>query len=222
MNPFSQKDGSESAWPGARFQGWNPDENERVRLFVLAYLLAGCDFLPAITGLGFERMWECALKSVRAVGIFDSSIFVQDNNDVWHVDIEACVKLLATIFYCKFEACFMDVCESPGELLRNVNGKVEEYVKITSFVILKFGTARATSVCPTYDSMRLQCRRANAVLGYWQDGFKEEVPTRDFKGQGWGVDSTVCGNCVALLERSSFPLFPRYSEIEMNTIRRKR
>ena len=180
----AQKDGSESAWPAARFRGWNPDENERVRLFVLAYLLAGCDFLPAITGLGFERMWECALKSVRAVGIFDSSIFVQDNNDVWNVDIEACVKLLATIFYFKYEACFKDVCVSPAELLRNVHGKVEEYVKITSFVILKFGTARATSVRPTYDSMRLQCRRANAVRGYWQDGFKEEVPTRDFKGQG--------------------------------------
>ena len=74
-----QKDGSESAWPAVNFNGWSPDENEKVRLFVLVYLLAGCDFLPAISGLGFERMWDCALKSVRATGIFDSSVFVQDD-----------------------------------------------------------------------------------------------------------------------------------------------
>ena len=59
------------------------------------------------------------------------------------------------------------------------------------FVILKFGTARATSVCPAYESMRLQCLRANAVLGYWQDGCKEKMPPRDFKDQGWGVDPTL-------------------------------
>ena len=45
-------------------------------------------------------MWECALKSVRATGIFDSSMFVQDDG-VWGVDIGGCVKLLATIFYFK-------------------------------------------------------------------------------------------------------------------------
>jgi len=61
--------------------------------------------------------------------------------------------------------------------------------------------------------MRLQCRRANAVLGYWQDGFKEEVPTRDFKGQGWGVDPTLKNfaslditkeNCVMWLSEHSY------------------
>eukprot|EP00752_Nemacystus_decipiens_P013343 g11813.t1 len=51
-----QKDGSESAWPGASFKGWNPDENEKVRLLVLVYLLAGGDFLPTMSGLGFERI----------------------------------------------------------------------------------------------------------------------------------------------------------------------
>ena len=65
------------------------------------------------------------------------------------------------------------VCESSGELLRGVSHKVEEYVQCIGFVILKFGTARATSVCPAYESMRLQCLRANAVLGYLQDGCKE-------------------------------------------------
>lgn len=50
------KDGGESAWPAADFAGWVPDRDERVRLFVLVYLLSGCDFLPAISGLPFSRM----------------------------------------------------------------------------------------------------------------------------------------------------------------------
>ena len=64
------------------------------------YLLAGFDFIPAISALGFERIWKYALKSARATGIFDSSIFAQDDG-VWSVDIGGCVKLLATIFYFK-------------------------------------------------------------------------------------------------------------------------
>ena len=149
------RDGSESAWPAAGFQGWIPDAYEKVRLFVLTYLLAGCDFLPAISGLGFEKMWECALKSVRAEGVFDSSIFFQDDG-VWNVNIEEGVKLLATIFYFRYERSFKDVCESPRELLRTLKGSVEEHVKCICFVILKFGTNRAASLCPCYKSMRLQ------------------------------------------------------------------
>ena len=132
---------------------------------------------------------------------------------MWNVVIEECVKLLATIFYFKFEVSFKGVCGSPGDLLRHANGKVEEYVKIISFVILKFGTARSTSICPAYESLRLQCLQANAVLGYWQDGCKEVMPPRDLKDQGWGVDPTLKNfgsldftkeNCVMWLSEHSY------------------
>ncbi|CAM9257660.1 unnamed protein product [Pylaiella littoralis] len=41
--------------------------------------------------------------------------------------------------------------------------------------------------------MRLQSERANAVMGYWQDGLKETMPKRLFKGKGWGVDPKAKG-----------------------------
>ena len=119
------KVGSESAWPAVGFQGWSLDVNENVRLFFLVYPLAGCDFLPTTSGLGFEEMWECALKSTRAEDVFDSRIFFQ-NDGVWDVNIEECAKLLAAIFCFKFEHFFKDVCESPGELLQTLKGNVEE------------------------------------------------------------------------------------------------
>ena len=55
------------------------------------------------------------------------------------------MKLLATIFYFKYESSFKEVCASPGELLRSVHHKMEEYVQCIGFVILKFGTARVHS-----------------------------------------------------------------------------
>ncbi|CAM9550630.1 unnamed protein product [Pylaiella littoralis] len=99
------EDGSDSAWPTADFQFWNPDENDKVRLFVLVYLLSGCDFLPAISGLPFKKMWVTALQSVRTEGVFTQSLFVQEN-DVWSVRIDECIKLLATMFFFMNEAAF--------------------------------------------------------------------------------------------------------------------
>ena len=81
------------------------------------------------------------------------------------------------------------------------------------FVILKFGTKRATSLCDTYPSTRLQALRGNAVFGYWQDGCKETMPPRVCDGQGWGVDPTLKNfgslgltteNCVMWLPEQSY------------------
>ncbi|CAB1102931.1 unnamed protein product [Ectocarpus sp. CCAP 1310/34] len=92
------RDGNETAWPttDSGFQGWIPDDDEKVRLFILVYLLAGCDFLPAISGLPFGTMWALALKSVRTEGVFRTSIFVREGG-VWCVKID--IELLATMFY---------------------------------------------------------------------------------------------------------------------------
>ncbi|CAB1099236.1 unnamed protein product [Ectocarpus sp. CCAP 1310/34] len=50
------QDGSESAWPPLTFRGWIPTDNDKVRLFVLTFLESGCDYLPAISGLPFDKM----------------------------------------------------------------------------------------------------------------------------------------------------------------------
>ena len=57
------QDGSESAWPPLTFRGWIPTDNDKVRLVVLTFLESGCDYLPAISGLPFNKMWILALKS---------------------------------------------------------------------------------------------------------------------------------------------------------------
>ncbi|CAB1115078.1 unnamed protein product [Ectocarpus sp. CCAP 1310/34] len=206
------KDGSESAWPAADFQGWIPTADEKVRLFVLIYLLAGCDFLPAISGLPFYKVWILALKSVRAEGVFNRSLFVMEDG-VWTVDIEQSIKLLATIFYFRYEAAFAGVATTPGDLLRSVNDSVRNYVDLIRVAIVKLGKKRTTDICPTYRSMREQCLRMNSVDGYWQDGFKDHMPERDFNGKGWGINPKAKGsnasaltgeNCVMWMSEHSY------------------
>lgn len=59
----SLQDGSKPAWPTGAFNGWTPSDDDNVRLFALAYFSDGCDFLPAISGLPFEKMWGVAWKA---------------------------------------------------------------------------------------------------------------------------------------------------------------
>ncbi|CAN0247626.1 unnamed protein product [Pylaiella littoralis] len=184
--------GIESAWPAAGFGGWTPDKNEKVRLFVLIYLLAGCDFLPAMSGLPFDKMWAFALKSVRAQGVFKNPLFVKDD-EVWAVDIDECIKLLATMFFFKNEAAFRRGERTAGMILADFHDNVQDYVDVIRFVILRLGGKRTTATCPGFESLRLQSERASAVMGYWQDGLKETMPKRDFKNHGWGVDTKAKG-----------------------------
>ena len=130
------EDGSESAWPTPGFHGWVPERDDKVRLFVLIYLLAGCDFLPAISGLAFEKMWEAAMKSGQAEGLFQQPLFRQEGEQ-FVVDIESCTKLLATMFSFKYEACFARAGRTPGKLLREVRFNVREYVNVIRVVTLK-------------------------------------------------------------------------------------
>lgn len=75
------EDGGESAWPvvGCTAECWIADDDDKLRLFVLVYLLARVAiFSPAISGLPFHKMWEAAFKSVRE-GLFINSVFVEDS-----------------------------------------------------------------------------------------------------------------------------------------------
>ena len=132
---------------------------------------------------------------------------------MWGVDIDDCVKLLTTIFYFKYERKLKRAGKSPGEILQTCEGSISDYVNVVRFLVLKLGPTRATSTCPGLESMRLQSERANAVMGYWQDGFKESMPRRDFNGKGWGVDSKspassseelTAENCVMWLSEHTY------------------
>ncbi|CAM9614686.1 unnamed protein product, partial [Ectocarpus sp. 6 AP-2014] len=68
------QDGSKSAWPPLTFGSWIPTDNDKARLFVLTFLESGCDYLSAISGLPFDKMWVFVLKSVRTEGLFDKAL----------------------------------------------------------------------------------------------------------------------------------------------------
>lgn len=75
----SLQDGSKPTWPGGDRTGWIPSDDDKVHLYVLVYLLTRCDFLPAISGLPFEKMWGVALKSVREQGAFNKTLFLEED-----------------------------------------------------------------------------------------------------------------------------------------------
>lgn len=206
------QDGSDSAWPADGWVGWNPSDDDKVRLFVLVYLLAGCDFLPAISGLPFEKMWEAALKSVRAQGVFNKPLFVKENG-VWALDEIEVVKLLTTMFYFKHEPAFRIGGKSPAEMLTDVEGNVESYVNAIRVIILRRRAAKTVSTCPGFKSMLLQVQRAGQVMGYWQDGLQETMPSRNYDGKGWGFnpkekwndgERLTAENCVLWLSEYSY------------------
>lgn len=230
------EDGTESAWPlvdsavDSAGGCWQPDKDDKVRVFILVCLLAGCDFLPAISGLPSHKMWEAALKIVRAEGVFVKSIFVEKEG-VWEVDIEDCVKLLTTIFFFKYERKLRRNGKSLGDILKTCEGSLSDYVNVVRFHFLKLGPSGATSTCPGLESMRLQSERANAVLGYWQDGSKETMPPRNFNGKGWGVDPKSAAssseelaseNCVMVAVRTLLRRCrqPRRRNLHATAIRR--
>ncbi|CAM9135037.1 unnamed protein product [Pylaiella littoralis] len=133
-------------------------------------------------------MWVTALQSVRTEGVFTQSLFVQEN-DVWSVRIDECIKLLATMFFFKYEAAFARGERTAGNILECVHGSIENYVDVIRFIILSLGSKRATATCPGVESLHLQSER------------------------GWGVDPKTKGdetkdltaqNCVSRLSEHSY------------------
>ncbi|CAB1121071.1 unnamed protein product [Ectocarpus sp. CCAP 1310/34] len=146
------------------FQGWIPDDDEKVRLFVLVYLLAGCDFLPAISGLPFGTMWALTLKSVRTEGVFRTYICAREGGE-WGIKTDECIKLLANIFYFKYEASFTRGGQEPGWIFRTDNGDVAHYVDVIRMLILRRGSKKATSTCPCSSPCTSRASEAIKCLG---------------------------------------------------------
>lgn len=76
-----------------------------------------------MSGLPFEKIWVAALKSVRAKGVFKRPLFLQES-EVWDLDIEESIKLIATFFFVKNEAAFRRGGRNAGIILGNVDDNV--------------------------------------------------------------------------------------------------
>ncbi|CAB1118306.1 unnamed protein product [Ectocarpus sp. CCAP 1310/34] len=156
------QDGSESAWPPLTFGGWIPTHDDKVRLFVLTFLESGCDYLRAISGLPFDKMWVLVLKSVRTEGLFDKPLFFEEQDGTWAVDVDECAKLLATLFFYKDEAAFGTAHLTPAQVVQSVDGDVEAYVGVIRYAILQLPKKKMTATCPSYYSLRKQAERGKA------------------------------------------------------------
>ncbi|CAB1112778.1 unnamed protein product [Ectocarpus sp. CCAP 1310/34] len=144
------QDGSESAWPLLTFRGWIPTDNDKVRLFVLTFLESGCDYLPAISGLPFDKMWVLALKSVQTEVLFDKPLFFDEQDGTWAVHVDECAQLLATMFFYKDEAAFGTAHLTPAQLVESVDGDVEGYVDVIRYAILQLPRKKTTATCPFF------------------------------------------------------------------------
>lgn len=56
------EDGSKGAWSNEHYR-WLGDQ-QNLSLFVLEYILSGCDFLPAFEKIGFLTLWKYLLNEV--------------------------------------------------------------------------------------------------------------------------------------------------------------
>ncbi|CAB1106517.1 unnamed protein product [Ectocarpus sp. CCAP 1310/34] len=152
------QDGSESAWPPLIFRGWIPTDNDKVRLFVLTFLESGCDYLPSISGLPFDKMWVLALKSVRTEGLFDKPLFFEEQGGTWAVEVD--------------ESAFGTAHLTPAQLVESIDGDVESYVDVILYAILQLPKKETTATCPLFFSLRKQAERDNAIFRYWQNGLR--------------------------------------------------
>ncbi|CAM9985017.1 unnamed protein product [Sphacelaria rigidula] len=90
----------------------------KVALYVLTYLLAGCDFSPYVSKIPFLRLWDFVLKALRTPNLFTASIFTEEDG-ILRVDIDEGVKLPAAMFFFQGRKRFCANRHGAGASLRH-------------------------------------------------------------------------------------------------------
>ncbi|CAM9547720.1 unnamed protein product [Sphacelaria rigidula] len=157
-------DGSESAWPPDGLYDWLTHP-VKVALFVFTYLLAGCDFLPRVSGIPFPKMWEFVLKALRTPNLFTKAIVVIDEGKA-RVEVHEGVKLLATIFFFRYENAFAQVAADPGHLFTTTGQNLESFVDKIRLCITIVHGHMPSRCCPDLDACQNHVDKADAVLEY--------------------------------------------------------
>lgn len=112
--------GPHSAWAGA--SAWvDNTAGMRMALFLLVFLLSGCDFLPRFDGLLFLAMWKALVKGLRVEGLFPKPLLRRDGR-LLIVDKYEVVKFLAVAFYYQKESAFSTKETSAETILEKQGG----------------------------------------------------------------------------------------------------
>jgi len=179
------KDGSEEAWPSLEVCYWLKDD-VKVCLFVLVYVLSGCDFLPCIGGMDFAKLWKFSLKALRAEGLFREDPIIVQREGKLRVNINAGLKLLGSAYFFKHEAAFSTVTSNPLDVWEKEKGNLSGFLSSIARGIFGVKDGKCSNLFLPERSMELQLLRADAVLEYWQAAFEPTMPELCFEGRGWG------------------------------------
>lgn len=116
---------------------WLTDE-ANVAIFILTYLMSGCDFLSAIYNMPFNRMFAFAMKSVGDQFLFPKHVVVEtgaeEGGKRWAVDVDGAMKLLAACCFHLHRRLFNASFTSVGESYHcdSIKGDKDKFVTKTS------------------------------------------------------------------------------------------
>ncbi|CAM9320725.1 unnamed protein product [Sphacelaria rigidula] len=182
----SLRDGSHSAWPPNGQYDWLTP-SIKVALFVLTYLLAGCDFLPHVSGIPFLKMWDFVLKAIRTPNLFTKAILA-DKDGRLRVEMDGGVKLLATVFFFRYENAFAQVATDPGILFTTCGQDLASHVNKIRLCITTAHGHQPSRYFPDLDACKKHVSKSDAVFEYWGGSFLRSMSPVNFNGRGWGIE----------------------------------
>ncbi|CAN0105118.1 unnamed protein product [Sphacelaria rigidula] len=158
------RDGSESARPPDGLYGWLTP-SIKVALFVFTYLLAGCDCLPHVSGIPFLKMWGFVLKAIRTQNLFSEAILADEDKRL-RVEMDEGVKLLATVFFFRYENAFAQAATNPGILFATCGQDLTLYVNKIRLCITTAHGHQPSRCCPDLDACKKHVGKSDAVFEY--------------------------------------------------------
>ncbi|CAN0084368.1 unnamed protein product, partial [Sphacelaria rigidula] len=159
----------------------------KVALFVLTYLLAGCDLLPYVSRIPFLKLWDFVLKALRKPNLFTAPIFTEEDG-ILRVDIDESVKLPAAMFFSRVENASAQIATDPGLLFATGGWDLGPYVNKIRLNITTVHGHMPSRCCPDLDACRKHVSKSDAVFEHWGGRFQKKMPTVDFNGRGWVVE----------------------------------
>ena len=178
--------GEHAGWP-SELPLWL-DNGAKAILFVLVFVLSGCDFLPAIVKCPFLLMWDSLLRGLAIEGFFGEIVSADLDGHVKVNENEA-LKIIALTYVYRDRHAFPLTWDPASVLNHELHGSIEKFVNVIRRQVFNLHGDKGNMLCPTLYSLRAQGTRAGATLDYWQGALKEKMPRLEFKGRGWDTES---------------------------------
>ncbi|CAB1101608.1 unnamed protein product [Ectocarpus sp. CCAP 1310/34] len=197
------------------------EDGSGVALFVVMFLLGGCDFLPGFYFLKMPKMFQFVLDTISQPGLFSRPI-VKKVNGKWTLDIDQCVKMLGMCYF-QMHWNILQVAYGRGavELFQAVDWDSRTFIDRVRLIIFKANGPNAKKKRPDWTALRLQAMRAERVLRYWGSALDSKTEEIEYQGHGWAAGANkpeaklTFGNCCVQL--SPYALLNQEGKVKMLT-----